>query len=142
LLAAIGAATTGFEITGATATGATGARGSTVTGGCGSTVTGACGATVTGGCGAGLGAGAGANFGAAEITGAEGAGGIPGGSSNAVYSRDKRPADQVSSTSRSMKGSVTARVVAILRKGCPSGRFSTVRRAPASAELYCRFAWR
>src|SRR5688572_27133590 len=69
-------------------------------------------AAVTGGSGAGAGRATGAEGGAAAVV----AGGAPtpGGSTSTVYSRINRPDDEVISTSRSMNGSFTGRVVVIL----------------------------
>src|SRR5690606_41442137 len=85
---------------------------------------------------AGGGAGAGGASGTAAMTGPAGGVIMPGGSSSAVYSRERRPAAQFISTSTSMNGSVTGRVEVILMYGWPLGRRSIVMRAPASAGLY------
>ena len=99
---------------------------------------------------AATGAGAGARVagaGAAEATGAvvgEGAAAtrVLGGSNSIVYSRTKRPDDQVASTITSTKGSSTARSLVTRRKGRPSARRSSVTFAPDSTALYSTPAFR
>src|SRR5688572_7049369 len=86
--------------------------------------------------------GAGRASGTAVIAGAGGAEGTPGGSSSAVYSRERRPEAQVSSTSTSINGSATARLDVIFRIDCPLGRRSIAMRAPVNAALYWRLAAR
>ena len=91
---------------------------------------------VTGAGAAALGAGAAA--GAAAITGAvagAGAAATLGGSNSIVYSRTRRPLDQLASTITSTKGSNTARVLVTRRKVRPSGRRTTCTWADGSTAL-------
>ena len=54
---------------------------------------------------------------------------MPGGSSSMVYSRTKRPDAQFSSTSISMKGSLTGRLEVTFSTALPLGFFSTAKRS-------------
>src|SRR5688572_16759798 len=80
--------------------------------------------------------------GAGEICGAAGACAIAGGatrdcggSSNSVYSRTKRPEDQVSSRITSTNGSCTARSLVTRRYGRPSARRASVTLADGNTAL-------
>ncbi len=79
--------------------------------------------------------------GAAEITGATGAGAAAmlratvGGSSSNVYSRTRRPLDQLISRITSTKGSSTARSLVTRRKERPSVRRISCTVVPGSTAL-------